>query len=267
MMSWRAEHFLGGRVSLYLGDCREIVPSLAERCAAVVTDPPYRLTSGGSRKTPGSMRGGWMWQYNNKGAPVECEISWDEVAAVCVQALGEHGDVYLMANDKNLIPAANAAFAHGLQLHNILVWDKNTATANRWYMKNCEHILYLYRGRARKINDCSAKALIRCPQADETSHPTEKPVALMAHYIANSTQPGERVGDPFLGSGTTGVACVQLGRAFTGIEIERKWFDFACGRIAAALRAPPLFAPTAARASENMSLFTDDDAAGSASDA
>src|SRR5262245_53657484 len=184
-MAWRFEQFLDGRVSLYFGDCREIVPALAADFQAVVTDPPYRLTSGGSKKTPGCMAGGWMAYYDNNGSPVECSVSWEEVAAVCYSALAERRDCYLMANDKNLNPALNAAFSEGFNLHNILVWDKVTATANRWYMKNCEFVLYLFKGKARRINNCSAKQLLCCPHRDVSLHPTEKPVALMAHYVEN----------------------------------------------------------------------------------
>lgn len=72
-------------------------------------------------------------------------------------------------------------------------------------------------------------------------HPTEKPVPLMRELVADFTRPGELVCDPFMGSGTTGVACAQMGRRFLGVERDPKWFDLACRRIEAAYKQPRLF--------------------------
>ena len=227
-----------GAATLYLGDCRDILPTLG-KVDAVVTDPPYRLTSGGN--TPGGMKGGWLDNYSNNGEVVPCDIEWAEIAALCFAACKADADAYLMANDKNLLEAGKAAQEAGFGLHNILVWDKVSATANRWYMKNCEYVLYLWRGRARRINDAGSKQLIRCPQVDESDHPTEKPIPLMAHYIGNSTERGGLILDPFMGSGTTGVAAVQMGRKFIGIEREPKYFDIACRRIEDAQRQGDMF--------------------------
>lgn len=72
-------------------------------------------------------------------------------------------------------------------------------------------------------------------------HPTEKPVPLMQEIVSDFTQPGELVCDPFMGSGTTGVACARLGRRFLGIEQNPQWFDLACRRIEEAYKQPRLF--------------------------
>lgn len=227
-----------GRALLVCGDCRDILPALP-KVDAVVTDPPYRLTSGGN--TPGGMKGGWLDNYSNSGEVVPCDIDWPEIAKLCFAACKPDADAYLMANDKNLINAGLAAQVAGFGLHNVLVWDKVAATANRWYMKNCEYVLYLWKGKARRINDAGSKQLIRCPQIDESDHPTEKPVSLMAHYIGNSSEVDALILDPFMGSGTTGVAAVQMGRDFIGIEREPKYFDIACKRIDQAQRQGDLF--------------------------
>ena len=78
-------------------------------------------------------------------------------------------------------------------------------------------------------------------QRDESIHPTEKPVELMRYWIGNSTHQGQIVLDPFMGSGTTGVAAIQMGRKFIGIEREPKYFDIACKRIEDAQRQGDLF--------------------------
>ena len=227
-----------GDCTLYLGDCLEILPTL-DPVDAVVTDPPYKLTSGG--KTPGGMKGGWIDTYDNKGAPVHCDVTWQQIMDGLFSALKTNADAYVMANDKNMNEALNAASKAGFRFHNLLVWDKRTAVANRWYMKNCEFVLYLYRGAAKRINDAGSKQLYSVPQRDASDHPTEKPPELMGHYIGNSTQRGQAVLDPFMGSGTTGVACAKLGRKFIGIELEPKYFDIACERIRKAYDQPDLF--------------------------
>jgi adenine-specific DNA-methyltransferase len=71
-------------------------------------------------------------------------------------------------------------------------------------------------------------------------HPTQKPISMMTHIVETSTRAGGSILDPFMGSGTTGVACVQLGRKFIGIELEPKYFDIACRRISDELKRPRL---------------------------
>lgn len=227
-----------GDARLHLGDCREVELAIAD---GVFTDPPYRLTSGGKGKAGEGIMRGWLTDYDNKGAPVTCDIEWPEVMALIARQLADPADAYVFANDKNIREALNAAHDAGLRFHNMLVWDKVAAIPNRWYMKNCEFVAYLYKGNARTILDPSCKQLMRVAQVDESAHPTEKPVGLMRCYIENSTAPGELVLDPFMGTGTTGVAALRSGRRFEGVEVEPRWFDVACRRIEAATRQAELF--------------------------
>ena len=82
-------------------------------------------------------------------------------------------------------------------------------------------------------------------QPDRTGlHPTEKPVKLMAEIIKDFTNPGQTILDPFMGSGTTGVACAKMGRKFIGIELEEKYFEISCKRIEEAYRQPDMFIET-----------------------
>lgn len=223
-----------GDALLIQGDCRDILPLLGD-ISALVCDPAYKLTAGG--KTGSGMSGGWMDDYDNKGSPVVVNCPWPELAALLYPALAADADCYLMANDKNLQACLNALTGAGFSIHNILVWDKRTVTQNRWYMKNLEFVVYAWKGKAKTINFPGSRQLIGMPQIDETDHPTEKPVPLMSHFIGNSTQRGGLVCDPQMGTGTTGVASIQLGRKFIGIELDSKWFDLALNRIS---RAAPL---------------------------
>lgn len=136
-----------------------------------------------------------------------------------------------MCNNRNVEEMLTAHRETGFDFHNLLVWDKRSATANRWYMKNLEYIGFFKKGKAKAINDCSSKQLISMYQNDESDHPTEKPVELMKFYIKNSSNEGDTVFDPFLGSGTTGVAAIESGRKFIGIEKDERFFEMALNRL------------------------------------
>jgi len=120
----------------------------------------------------------------------------------------------------------------GFVLHNLLVWEKNTANANRWYMKNCEFTLFFRKGPAKTINNPSSKMVHQFKNiVGNKMHPTEKPVELMEYYILNSSNENDVVLDPFMGSGSTGVACVKNKRSFIGFEIDENYFNIAKERI------------------------------------
>lgn len=229
------QRYVIGPHVLYHGDSMEILRHIANPVDLIVTDPPYKLTTGGgSPSTPGARRMQGCFAdgaYANDGNIVECDIDWTDFMPLCYGALKSPGHAYFMANNRHIANCENAATDAGFHLHNWLVWDKRTATPNRWYMKNLEFTGFFSKGPAFFINDCSSKQLISCPQVDVSDHPTEKPVSLMRHYIEMSSQRGQMVLDPFMGSGTTGVAAIQAGRTFIGIEKNEKFFNIAVQRV------------------------------------
>ena len=226
------------------GDCIEAMKSINDSSIdAVVTDPPYLLTSGGfstdsstlqsnMRKTHGYKNDGDFFNGN-------CPPFTDWVGEIFRVV---KTDFYMMVNDKNVYAATKAALDVGFKLHNIIIWDKCMKIVNRWYMKQVEYILYFWKGKARNINNMGTANLLSIPFPKNKSHPTEKPVSLMRILIENSTDPGEVVFDPFMGSGTTGEACVITGRDFIGIEISEEYFKIAEKRIYEASLQPRLFA-------------------------
>ncbi|QNP81001.1 DNA-methyltransferase [Agrobacterium tumefaciens] len=230
-----------GDATLYLGDAMQIMPFLPKSHLAV-SDVPYALTTGGVSKSSKTMSGIFaMHNYSNDGQLVMATVPFPDMMAALHAALVDDADCYVMANDKNVHPLTAASLSAGFSFHNLLVWDKVTPTANRWYMKNLEFTLYLWKGRAKTINNPSSKQLIRGGIDKITSHPTEKPVYLMAEYVLNSSAVGETVIDPFMGSGTTGVAALQLGRKFVGIELNEEFFEVACARLRQSLSHPDMF--------------------------
>lgn len=219
--------------NLLLGDTMRELPLMIQggfRADCIVTDPPYKLTSGGSNsgELSGCLHNSY---YANNGEIVDCDIDWPDFMPLLYAALKDECHAYVMANNRNVQAMLNAADAAGFGFHNLLVWDKITATPNRWYMKNCEYIGFFYKGRAKYINDCSSMQMIRCPQIDVSGHPTEKPVALMQHYIENSSRRDELIFDPFAGSFTTAIAAIRAKRIFIGIEKNDNFFNMGLKRV------------------------------------
>lgn len=223
---------------LILGDSIEVMRDMItkkEKIDLICVDPPYKLTSGGN--TTQEMGGCFARdEYDNSGEIVDCNIEWCDFMPLLYEALN-HGHAYVMCNNRHVPNMLNAAADAGFKFHNLLVWDKHSPTPNRWYMKNLEFTGFFYKGKAKFINNCSSKQLIRIPQIDITDHPTEKPVMLMRHYIENSTKMGDVVLDSFMGSATTGIAAIKAGRKFIGIEKNEKWFNIAVERMEAEVKS------------------------------
>ena len=196
-----------GDATLYLGDCLEILPTL-EKVDAVITDPPYGI---GDR-----MQGG-TWGAVEKYADFR---AWDVAPSPELMAA-------LIAKGKQAIVWGGNYFSLPPS-RCWLAWDKQNAVKT---MADVELAwTNLDRPAKRKSLPISKHAF---------GHPTEKPAPLMEWCVG--MVPGG-VLDPFMGSGTTGVACMNLGRKFIGIEIEPKYFDIACERIENAQRQGRLIA-------------------------
>lgn len=220
-----------GKCRLILGDCRDVLPELEGIADFLFCDVAYSLTSGGNAH---QSMGGIFAQtnYQNDGLLMEVP-DWEELGGPFFRACKPDADAYIMTNDKNLFRAGLAFEGAGWKFHNLLVWDKVRATRNRWYMKNLEFTIYMWKGRAdqKGINDCGSKQLFTLNAKRETAHPTEKPVALCDHYIRNSTNQGDTVLDPMMGSGAALVAAAQAGRRAVGIEKNPEYFAIAESRV------------------------------------
>lgn len=219
-------------VTLYLGDCREIVPAI-DQIDAVVTDNPYggsfdfdstRFTGGTPDKAMGSGR-------NDRTVPGDDE---------------EFDPTPWLRFPEVILWGANH-FAKHLPVGSTLVWLKKQPQHYGTRLSDAEigwqaggYGVYAFHApdsNARRRLEHAGSVL-----ASETAHPTQKPVALMRWCIKRTK--GRIVCDPYMGSGTTGVAAVELGRAFIGIEREPKYFDIACRRIDEAARRPSLLLGT-----------------------
>ena len=225
------------KIKLKQGDSLELLKEIPD-CSIdlIVTDPPYRCISwgrAGKRNQPSGIltkNDGKLFDHNN----VKASDFFPELYRV----LKDDAHCYVMVNLLNLQDFMNAAFQAGFKIHNLLIWRKNNATPNRWYMKNCEFTLFFYKGKAKPIRNCGSKQCHYFSNiVGRNQHPTEKPVELMEYYILNSCCENDIVLDPFMGSGSTAVACVNTGRHFIGMELDQKYFDIAANRIAASVKA------------------------------
>jgi site-specific DNA-methyltransferase (adenine-specific) len=195
----------------------------------IVTDPPYRTISGGNSSGIHERCSGILAKNDGKIFKHN-DISCVDYLPEFYRILKPGSDCYVMTNNLNLTEMLNVGQSVGFKFSNLLVWEKNTCTPNRRYMKNCEWTLFFYKPPSRTINNPSSKQLFKFDNPRDKIHPTEKPVQLMKHYIENSSAVGDLVIDPFCGSGASYVAARDLGRRFIGCEIDPEYYEVARDR-------------------------------------
>jgi len=258
-----SEIWQSGDVTLYLGDCLDILPALeAGSVDAVVTDPPYGHNNNNgdliARREAALGRGEYDAKRDDRPITNDGIEANEIVRAVFAEAarLLKPGGCCCCCCCGGGGPDPQFArwslwLDEVLDFKQMVVWDKGPMGMGWHYRRSYETVLVAQkRGAACAWYDDSRRIenIIRpgdygirkiIPRSDQ--HPTQKPVELAAHFIRLHTLPGEIVLDPFMGSGTTGVACVQAGRKFIGIEIDPDYFEIAKTRIVEAQQQPSLF--------------------------
>lgn len=221
-------------IEIYNEDCLLGFKRLADESVdLVLTDPPYRIISGGNAtgkwkysQMSGALshqseltRQGKFFKYN--------DIKFCEWLPDVYRVLKPNTHCYIMTNPRDLKELWEEAEEVGFVWQQLLMWDKGTNLPNRFYMNAYELILMLRKGGQRTINDPGCKNIITIPAVENRNHPTEKPVPLMRLLVENSTNEGEIVLDPFVGGGSTAVACQESGRNFIGFEIDEDYYRIA----------------------------------------
>jgi len=214
-----------GDATLYHADCREVLPTLG-KFDLLLADPPYGLGIDRKMAAVSGCKSGGMKAH--KGDYLAS--GWDD-------------DPLSSADAALLVSMCGVAILWGGNYYGLpgsqcwLVWDKQVngnfaACELAWtnLKKPVQKFTWMWNGMLRQGGE------------ERNGHPTQKPLALMA-WCLDQVPAAKTVLDPFMGSGTTGVACAQSGRSFTGIERERKYFDIACERISRAYAQGKLFAP------------------------
>lgn len=218
-----------GAVQLYLGDAREFLPHL-EPVDSLITDPPYGVA--GSSGTIGKSR--WhKTRYEGEHFNDTLDTLDTSVIPAVVAALE-------LAGGRGLVtPGNRGAWLYPNPDELGMIHQPATVSLGPWGKMQSQPILFYGRDPyiGKRIFDTVYK-MTEPPSCPE--HPCSKPMGFAAWTVARASKPGETVIDPFMGSGTTGVACARLGRNFVGIEIEPKYFYLAARRIEEELNRHPL---------------------------
>lgn len=203
-----------GNATLYLGDCLEILPTLP-KVDAVITDPPY----------------GVDFKYESHddtavGYKEWCAAWFSNLQSICA------GPIAISCGMANLQDWPKPAW--------VLCWHKPAAMGRCAVgFNNWEPILLYGKPKGEQGADVIRAQIL--PDASVAGHPCPKPIGWAVGTINRVASKCDSILDPFMGSGTTGVACMNLGRKFIGIEIEPKYFDIACERIENAQRQQRMF--------------------------
>lgn len=236
-----------GDCTLYLGDCRDLLPTLGA-VDAVITDPPYSAkTHKGAKTNKSAGRGGAELVTFASLADAE----FDAVVNACLGAA--RGWVVLTCD------YTHAARFYG---HSAFVrlgaWVKPNPMpqiSGDRPGQGFETVLILHGGKVAKAwSRGGGSGVWTVPVTNGAEVPTQKPLALVAAFVSDFTFAGETILDPFMGSGTTGVACAMSGRRFVGCEALSDHFDIACRRIEEAYKQPRLFAEPVAKAVQGSLL-------------
>ena len=216
--------------TIYNEDCLEGMKRIPDNSIdLVVTDPPYRTTSRGSS----GGTGGILKEEINKRGKVfkHNDIKFNEWLPELYRILKDTGHAYIMTNNKNLKGMLMEIENVGFNIYKTLIWAKNSPITNMYYMDSHEYIIFCRKGKAKRINNCGTKSVLNVDNPRNKVHPTEKPVELMEVLINNSSQEGELVFDPFMGSGTTAIACLKTNRQYIGFELDEEYFKLSLERL------------------------------------
>lgn len=224
------EEILAEGVSLICGDCREVLPTL-ERVDVVITDPPYGI--GGGSGTVGKNRA-------HKHDYISFEDTEEKIIEIVIPAFLE---ALRISNGRAVITPGPKCLTYYPKPDAFgCLFKPATCSLNLWGRSQSQPIYYYGKPPRLGKDIGSTSYVINDARSDGAeSHPCPKPYKTMLHLTKLASNEGEIVLDPFMGSGTTGVAAVKLGRKFTGIEIEPRYFDIACKRVEQALKQPDFF--------------------------
>lgn len=238
-----------GCAELYLGDCREVFP-LLDSVGAVITDPPYEKEAHGENRILG--RGGKRemraraLDFDAMDESLRLYVC-EQVARICNGWALAFCQVEAVSDWRASMESA------GMGWRRAMVWvkpDSSPQLTGDRPAQGYETISASWCGNGRsKWNGGGKRGVFVYGKHDPgaghggrvNEHPTQKPVALMDELVSLFSNPGEVVLDPFMGSGTTGVSCVGLGRNFIGVERSERYFDIACRRIEDAQRQVRMF--------------------------
>lgn len=223
--------------NIYNMDCLEGMKQIPDGSIdLIVTDPPYRVTSRGG--SANSMSGYWVSEKARKGRIFDDnDIKIEEYLPEFFRVLKDDAHCYIMCNNLNLPHFFEVISKSQFHFVKLLVWNKAQAICGRYYMGQVEHIFLLRKGKDKPVNDCGISDLLTVPllrdkdQQGNNIHDSQKPVPLFQVFIRQSTDEGQTILDPFMGSATAAIAAIRENRHFVGFELNKEYFDKANNRI------------------------------------
>ena len=241
-----------GDATLYLGDCREIMTMIGNDSVHMIwTDPPY-----GHSNHDGDFNSR-LNEFRSLPQQIIANDDPDGMRLVVDGMLLEAARVLKPdcccccccccggGPKPTFAWVASRMDSMGLSFFHSVIWDKKNPGLGWRYRRRHEMIIISHRENGKLLwadNSRAVPNIVEYMPPRERHHPNEKPLAMVCDFIEWHSIEGNVVLDPFMGSGTTGVACSKLGRRFIGIEIDERYFDIACSRIEEAYRQPRLFA-------------------------
>ena len=225
---------------IYNADCLDILKELPDKCIdLIVTDPAYLITSRGNAGNSGGML---QKEINKKGKVFNFNfLKIDDWLPECYRVLKNGSHCYIMCNNINLFHFLKVAEKVGFHFIKSLIWDKGNKIMGTAYMSSFEYILFFREKGVPVYGTYETKFtyyVTPLNQKDKRkyNHPTVKPLKIVKNLIFNSSNEGDIVLDPFLGSGTTAVAAKILNRRYIGVEINPEYFITAENRLLEAAR-------------------------------
>lgn len=252
---WKRKEVIGD-CTLYLGDCLEVLPTLG-KVDALVTDPPYGIINqfGSQAKKDGKRTLQFAWD----GPQV------NETVIAAVAKAGELASSFFCFCGTSQISYLELELGKRFTVKPA-VWIKACpppSMPGNWWPSGFEYALYGYTPGAHFGDDDTKRSNVFYTDtyragiraAEKVAHPTQKWLPLMERIVASIVPENGTALDVFMGSGTTGVACVRQGRSFVGIELNPEYFEIACDRIRRAYAEPTMFLASRAPQPEQLSIL------------
>lgn len=252
-------------VELWLGDCRTVLAGMPDESVDMIwTDPPYGHSN---------HDGDWNARLNEHRGIESKPIAFDDADGMreVVDAMLKEAARVLRADccccccccggggpRPTFAWVANRMDSDGLAFFHSVIWDKVNPGLGWRYRRQHEMVMVSHRVGGKLLWNSDRKAvsnIYSLMPPRQRSHPNEKPLEMVSHFIENHSLPGQVILDPFMGGGTTGVSAVQSGRKFIGVELDADHFETALRRVSDALNRPRLFIPAPAPKAKQESLL------------
>lgn len=212
-----------GDAILYNGDCLDILPEI-KNWSAIIADPPYTL----------SLANDCAKKVNPWANLINSAVFIRSWLSLATASLEKSSCAWIFHNWQSHPAYQKAGFDLGCPMKSLLVWNKGNLGPGMIGLRPSYELVGFFPINGYKIKKRNVRDVweIDWPTYRPHGHSAEKPLALMERLIEISTEAGDVVLDPFMGCGTVGVAALKLGRKYIGIELDPRWYDVACERIA-----------------------------------